>query len=274
MEERTKKPSEEDLLSRFSGIDKASTKFLRDIVIRFILAGRDTKSSALTWFFWLLACSRNMEERILEELRDIRARNQKLPEEPYTFGQLREMHYLHAAISEAMRPYPPVAVDGGVCPGDDVFPDGTAVEDGWIITCSTYAMVRMESLRGENCREFRPDRWLETDSTGRLVCRHESPYKFPVFHAGPRLCLGKDMAYIQMKAIVASALERFTIDVQNHNLHVVSRHEDERRATRESEAPFSRSVRLISWEIITKQISTVFKGMISKYISIQSWIGE
>ncbi|KAF2289519.1 hypothetical protein GH714_036802 [Hevea brasiliensis] len=35
------------------------------------------------------------------------------------------------------------------------------------------------------------------------------------FHAGPRMCLGKDMAYIQMKAIAASVLERFELDVQN-----------------------------------------------------------
>lgn len=37
--------------------------------------------------------------------------------------------------------------------------------------------------------------------------RGENPYKFPVFHAGPRICLGKEMAYIQMKSIVAAVLE-------------------------------------------------------------------
>ncbi|KAF3327152.1 cytochrome P450 94A1-like protein [Carex littledalei] len=34
---------------------------------------------------------------------------------------------------------------------------------------------------------------------------------YPVFHAGPRMCLGKEMAYIQMKSIVACVLERFQI---------------------------------------------------------------
>jgi len=38
----------------------------------------------------------------------------------------------------------------------------------------------------------------------------ESPFKYPVFHAGPRMCLGKEMAYIQMKSIVACVLERFS----------------------------------------------------------------
>ena len=43
------------------------------------------------------------------------------------------------------------------------------------------------------------------------VCRAESPFRFPVFHAGPRMCLGKEMAYIQMKSIAAAVIERFEV---------------------------------------------------------------
>ncbi|KAI3435149.1 Mannan endo-1 [Psidium guajava] len=45
-----------DLLSRFIE-DKNhffSNKFLRDFCVNFILAGRDTSSVALVWFFWLI----------------------------------------------------------------------------------------------------------------------------------------------------------------------------------------------------------------------------
>ncbi|KAI9180790.1 hypothetical protein LWI28_008187 [Acer negundo] len=50
------KPSSEsmDLLSRFFSSGQYDENFVRDIVISFILAGRDTTSIALTWFFWLL----------------------------------------------------------------------------------------------------------------------------------------------------------------------------------------------------------------------------
>ena len=34
-----------------------------------------------------------------------------------------------------------------------------------------------------------------------------------MFHAGPRICLGKEMAYIQMKSIVACVLEEFELAV-------------------------------------------------------------
>ena len=78
------------------------------------------------------------------------------------------------------------------------------------MTYHTSAMGRMESIWGKNYCEFVPERWLENG-----VCMQENPFKFPVFHAGPRMCLGKDMAFMQMKSIAASVMERFHIDVQN-----------------------------------------------------------
>ncbi|KAG2687434.1 hypothetical protein I3760_09G050700 [Carya illinoinensis] len=187
---------EADLLSRFMANEENSPEFLRDIVISFILAGRDTTSSALSWFFWLLSSRPEVERNILQELEKIRVQNGKDIGDSYSFDELREMHYLHAAITEAMRLYPPVPIDSKTCLNDDIMPDGTFVKKGWFVTYHTYAMGRMESIWGENCREFLPERWLENG-----VCRQESPFRFPVFHAGPRMCLGKDMAYIQMKSI-------------------------------------------------------------------------
>lgn len=208
--------SSKDLLARFIGTENASPEFLRDIIISFILAGRDTTSSALTWFFWLLSVNPSVEHNILKELESIRQRihgRRTVKGEPYSFEELRQMHYLHASISEAMRLYPPVPIDVKLCLKDDILPDGTAIKQGWFLSYHAYGMGRMESIWGENCLEYLPERWL--DDAG--FCRMESPFRFPVFHAGPRVCLGKDMAYIQMKSIAASVLERFEIHVQNND---------------------------------------------------------
>nr|QNS29946.1 cytochrome P450 [Nothapodytes nimmoniana] len=207
MEDKTAK-KEEDLLSRFIGDHQNSAEFLRDIVISFILAGRDTTSSALSWFFWFLSSRPCEVKRILEEIQKIRAKNGSQKGEIHTFDQLREMNYLHAAISEAMRLYPPVPLDTRKCRADDTLPDGTFVGKDWFITYHSYAMGRMESLWGEDCGEYRPERWMENG-----VFKQESPFRFPVFHAGPRICLGKDMAYIQMKSIAAAVMESFDIQV-------------------------------------------------------------
>ncbi|KAJ4874261.1 Cytochrome P450 86B1 [Raphanus sativus] len=62
-----------DLLTVFMGLrdekgGSFSDKFLRDICVNFILAGRDTSSVALSWFFWLLEKNPEVEEKIMVEI--------------------------------------------------------------------------------------------------------------------------------------------------------------------------------------------------------------
>ncbi|KAA8517775.1 hypothetical protein F0562_015264 [Nyssa sinensis] len=124
---------DDDLLSRFIGNGENSPEFLRDIVISFILAGRDSTSSALTWFFWFLSSKPDVQKNILQELKMIRVRGGNTIGYSYSFDELREMHYLHAAISEALGLYPPVPVDMKTCQEDDVLPDGTFVGKGGLL---------------------------------------------------------------------------------------------------------------------------------------------
>ncbi|GJV28807.1 cytochrome P450 94A1-like protein [Tanacetum coccineum] len=208
------KKIEEDLLSRFMGNSEYSPEFLRDIIISFILAGRDTTSSALAWFFWILSFHNKVKEKILYELKTIRHSSSKSSRDFYSFDELRNMNYLHAAISEGLRLYPPVPVDEKACLEDDVMPDGTFVGKGWFVTYHTYAMGRMESIWGKDCREFKPERWLEEEnSEGNMVYRQDNSFKYPVFHGGPRICLGKEMAYTQMKLVVSTIIEMFEVEM-------------------------------------------------------------
>ncbi|RWR79796.1 cytochrome P450 94B3 [Cinnamomum micranthum f. kanehirae] len=198
-----------DLLSRFIISTNNSDELLRDIIISFILAGRETTSSTLAWFFWLLSTTPQVEGKIIRELESVRTQFQKGPSELFDYQELQEMQYLHAAVSEALRLYPPVAVDSRACKEDDVMPDGSIVKKGQFVAYNAYAMGRLEAIWGRDCGSFVPERWL--DEKGMF--RAESPYRFPAFHAGPRMCLGKEMGYIQMKSIVACVMERFEIDV-------------------------------------------------------------
>lgn len=69
-------------------------------------------------------------------------------------------------------------------------------------------MGRMEAIWGNDCKEYKPERWLRD---GRFMS--ESAYKFTAFNGGPRLCLGKDFAYYQMKFAAASILYRYQVKV-------------------------------------------------------------
>jgi len=218
LETREHTSDEEDLLSRFIRTQECSPEFLRDVVISFILAGRDTTSSALTWFFWILSSRPHVRRKIRDEIETVRSATRCAG--AFGYEELKEMHYLHAALTETMRLYPPVPVDSKKCLDDDVLPDGTRIGKGWFISYHTYAMGRMESVWGKDCTEYNPERWLENG-----VFRAESPFRFPVFHAGPRMCLGKEMAYIQMKSIAASVMERFEVEAVDKDTcpaHVLS----------------------------------------------------
>ena len=192
-----------DMLSRFLSSGHSDEDFVTDIVISFILAGKDTTSAALTWFFWLLSKNPRVENEVVKEI------NEK--SEAPVYDEVKEMVYTHAALCESLRLYPPVPTDSKEAASDDVLPDGTVVKKGAMVTYHVYAMGRTESLWGADWAEFKPERWLEKVEGGKwsFVGRDSSSY--PVFQAGPRICLGKEMAFMQMKRVVAGVLRRFKV---------------------------------------------------------------
>lgn len=198
MKQNCEENAENNLLWRLlsAGYDD---EMVRDMVISFLMAGRDTTSSAMTWLFWSISSNEDVEAELLNEIMS--------SSEELVFDKLKEMKYMKACICESMRLYPPVVWDSKHAANDDVLPDGTVVNKGNRVTYFPYGMGRMEELWGKDCLEFRPDRWF--DETGGL--KMVSPFKFPVFQAGPRICLGKEMALIQMNYVVASVLRRFVI---------------------------------------------------------------
>jgi cytochrome P450 len=63
----------------------------------------------------------------------------------------------------------------------------------------------MPTLWGPDASEWRPERWL--DGQGHFL--RQDPYKFVTFQAGPRICLGVDMALLEMRIVIAKILRRF-----------------------------------------------------------------
>ncbi|GLT94670.1 hypothetical protein SLE2022_123990 [Rubroshorea leprosula] len=198
--------SHKDLLSRFM-ISLNDETYLRDIVVSFILAGRDTVASALTSLFWLLPKYPDVAVAIREEAGRVLGPNQDIT----SFDKINELHYLQATIYESMRLYPPIQFDSKFCQADDTLPDGTVVKKGTRITYHPYAMGRMEDIWGPDCLEFKPERWLRDG-----VFIPENPFKYPVFQAGSRMCLGKEMALVELKCVAVSLVRRFNIELATH----------------------------------------------------------
>ncbi|KAJ3683143.1 hypothetical protein LUZ60_013370 [Juncus effusus] len=202
-----------DLLSRFivtADGTKIDYKYLRDIVVSFLLAGRDTVASGLSSFFLLISKNPSSLIAIREEIAHIT--EGKLNIEP-NHEELKSMNYLHAALHESMRLLPPVPFDSKFSRDDDELPDGTYVTKGTRVTYHPYAMGRMKSIWGPDCEEFKPERWLNEDR----VFVPESPFKYPVFQAGMRVCLGRELALTEMKTVIVSILREFDVDVMFRN---------------------------------------------------------
>ncbi|KAL0795553.1 hypothetical protein Bca101_066930 [Brassica carinata] len=186
-----------------------SDKYFREFITSLIIAGRDTTSVALVWFFWLVHNHPQVEKRILNEIREIR---QKLvpqeTNEPFKAEELNEMVYLQAALTESLRLYPSVPMEMKQALEDDTLPDGTRVKKGARVHFSIFSMGRIESIWGKDWEEFKPERWIKE---GRIVSGDQ--FKYVVFNAGPRLCVGKKFAYTQMKMVAAAILMRYSIKV-------------------------------------------------------------
>ncbi|WOL07088.1 hypothetical protein Cni_G15824 [Canna indica] len=205
-----------DLLSAYINDEEekeqADHKFLRDTALNFMLAGRDTTGAGLAWFFWLLSKNPAVEFKILEELKSIVQKEERSSSDcPTMFDseELSKLVYLHAALCESLRLYPPVPFEHKAAVLPEVLPSGHRVEQGTKILVALYSMGRMEGIWGKDCMEFRPERWIS--EKGRV--KHEPSYKFLSFNSGPRTCLGKEVAFTQMKAVVAAMLYNFQVEV-------------------------------------------------------------
>ncbi|GAB2232838.1 hypothetical protein Drorol1_Dr00011897 [Drosera rotundifolia] len=176
-----------------------------------LLAGTDTTSSALTWFFWVLSQSASILLKIKEELKN------NIPEEKvnkmHIFSQeeLSKMVYLHATLCETLRLYPPIPFQTRCPIKPDILPTGhSVIPQKTMIIIPLYIMGRMTSVWGKDCAEFKPERWI----TENGEIKHEPSHKFFTFNSGPRICLGRELAFLQMKAVAAAI-------IHNYDLHIL-----------------------------------------------------
>ncbi|TVU13564.1 hypothetical protein EJB05_40625, partial [Eragrostis curvula] len=209
--------SADDLLSSFlCHDDNFSDDFLRDMTVTLLIAGRDGTGVTLSWFFYLLSKNPRVEQRLLHELslliasrRDDNNKDTVGGFVSFDASELGSLVYLHAALCECLRLYPAIPFEHKSAVADDVLPSGHKVKAGETVLVFNYSMGRMEGVWGKDCTEFVPERWITQD--GKL--RYEPSYKFFAFNTGPRTCLGKDLAFVQMKTAAAAVLWNFAVEV-------------------------------------------------------------
>uniref|UniRef100_A0A3B6U318 Cytochrome P450 n=1 Tax=Triticum aestivum TaxID=4565 RepID=A0A3B6U318_WHEAT len=184
------------------------------ITIGYMLVARDTVGIALTWIFYNLAQNPNIVSIIRNELSPVASHKvvagvgTMVIFEP---DETRSLSYLSSALYETLRLYPPAPTELKTVVADDTMPSGHEVHAGDAIFISLHSMGRMEGIWGKDCLDYNPDRWLLKDGNG---LRYVPPHKFLAFNSGPRMCLGKEIAVMQMMIVVASTLWNFDVHLE------------------------------------------------------------
>ncbi|KAK4477745.1 hypothetical protein RD792_017006 [Penstemon davidsonii] len=165
--------------------------------------------TCLTWLFWLIATNPLVEVKIREEIKTILHLDEA--GKKWRFFNVKESHklvYLHGALCESLRLFPPIALQQKTSIHSDILPSGHYVDENTRVILSFYSVGRMETVWGKDCLEFKPERWISEHGG----IKHVPSYKFPAFNVGPRTCLGKNTSIIQLKMIAASII--YNYDVQ------------------------------------------------------------
>ena len=118
------------------------------------------------------------------------------------------MPYLKATLTEVLRLHPSVPLDSKAVTADDTLPDGTRLKKGERVMFVAWSMGRDAKI-WERPDEFDPLRFIDAEGNFRFP----PMASFPVFLAGPRTCLGKDMAYLGAGLLLTALLERYDLEL-------------------------------------------------------------
>lgn len=182
--------NQNDILSKFMIYSKNKV-YLRNVITNFIIAGRDTTATALTWCIYVIAKNKDIYNKLRQEILNT----------PLTHKNLKSMKYLHGFINEILRLYPPIPIDTKVCTNDTCLPSGFNIfKNDRIFYCPI--MTGQLSEVWDEPDKIIPERWFNNN---------KSAYEFPVFNGGYRLCLGKSMAYMEIGIFLYKLIKQFDI---------------------------------------------------------------
>ncbi|KAG6855453.1 hypothetical protein H0H87_002643, partial [Tephrocybe sp. NHM501043] len=132
-----------------------------------------------------------------------------------TADQVKRLPFLDACINEGLRVHstssiglPRVVPEGGMSVSGLFFPAGT------VVSVPSYSIHRDPAVWGDDTEAFRPERWLPYEgvpgsATKEVDAREKERLAriqrtFNPFSVGPRACVGRNLAFLELQIIVAS----------------------------------------------------------------------
>lgn len=179
-----------------------------------IIAGSDTTSTAMAATMFYLVRTPHALKKVTEEIRSKFVDVEQIVHGPALGG----LTYLRACIDEAMRMSPSV---GGILPREvmagGMVIDGHSIPAGTVVGTPHYAIHHNEEYY-PGAYTYIPERWMagsKNPSNGSEFTQDDvsrASSAFCPFSIGPRGCIGKGLAYVEMTSTIARTL--FLYDVR------------------------------------------------------------
>jgi len=194
-----------------------------------IVAGSDTTAATLTYLFYHIASKPEWQEKLREEIHGVKQKHMNEKEGTVILDQWLkdedQAPILNGMINETLRLNPPVP--SGVfrkTPSEGVNIGTTFIPGDTVIQMPQYVMSRCKftKLLAGPCHfanmfaaednyaranEFVPDRWRE----GSTLIKHKDA--FAPFSTGPFGCIGKNLAYMEVRTITVQLVDQFDISL-------------------------------------------------------------
>ncbi|KAH7021327.1 cytochrome P450 [Microdochium trichocladiopsis] len=169
-----------------------------------IIAGSETTATQLSGTTYYLLTNRDKYDKLVGEIRQ-----RFSSEDEINMNSVNDLPYLLAVFNESFRMYPPVPI--GL---PRLAPAGGETVDGFYLPQNTSVSVPQWSAY--HCEQnwtdperFVPERWLGTEP------RYANDQRdvLQPFSVGPRNCIGKNLAYAEMRLILTRLLWRFDLEL-------------------------------------------------------------
>ncbi|VUC29101.1 unnamed protein product [Clonostachys rosea] len=172
-----------------------------------IIAGSETTATLLSGASFYLLKNPEKMQKVVQEVR-----SSFTSEANITIQSVSQLPYMIAVLQETFRMYPPVpSILPRVCPKG-----GEYLEGYWIPEKASLGVPQWAAFQsGRNFRNpstFVPERWLDDPEYAADQKAVVQP-----FSMGPRNCVGKNLAYAEMRLIFARLLWTYDIELMQES---------------------------------------------------------
>ncbi|KAJ4349096.1 hypothetical protein N0V95_004877 [Ascochyta clinopodiicola] len=172
----------------------------------FLVAGSETTATTLSGTTYLLLKNPAAYTRLTSEIRSAFPTAASI-----TLDAVNTLPYLLAVLQEGLRYYPPVPTGfPRTVPGAGQAISGHFIPGGTSVYVSQHA-TNHSARNFADADAFVPERWLEEERDARY--EDDKREVVQPFSFGPRNCLGKNLAYAEMRLILAKLLWTFDLEL-------------------------------------------------------------